>query len=350
MREELITAGCQLLGAITGRLASRQDTVPPPSPRIVVLRRCCLGDVLSSTAMLDALRRRYPLARIDYALQEWSSPALAGNPDVTRTIAPTVRELRAGHYDVAITLERSPLTGLLPWLARVPIRVGPNSASRGFAHNLRVACPPERSEAEIALDSALAIGVSVEDARPKFCPNPADQARAAELLGGDPGWIALAPGGGINPGMTLRSKRWPAERYAELAQQLFAKTGLQSALLGGSSDKAVCAAVVAGAPEACLDLCGRTSFGETAAVIQRCRLFAGNDSAPLFLAAAVQTPFVGIFGPSDPVRHRPLGRGEIVAAPIPRGAYRNGFTTLDCIGMVGVEQVLAACKRMLDAG
>src|SRR5712692_5280577 len=131
VREEMVTGVCRVLGGVTGRLASRQDTVPPPDASFVVLKRCCLGDVLASTALLDAIRRRYPMARIDYATSPYSRPALAGNPDLSQVVAPQVRTLRRGRYDVAITLERSPAAGLVPWLAGIPIRVGPNSLSRG---------------------------------------------------------------------------------------------------------------------------------------------------------------------------------------------------------------------------
>src|SRR5581483_3949907 len=271
VRERLITAACQLAGAVTGRLASREDTVPPPNPRIVVLRRCCLGDVLESTAMLAALRRQYPLAQIDYATSVYSAPALAGNPDVSAIVAPTVAALSRGKYDVAVTLERSPLAGLIPWRAGVPIRVGPNSLSRGFAHNVRVPCPPDRPEACIHLDCAAALGVDVEGARPKFCPSDADCARAAELLPEPGPYVAIAPGGGVNPGMRLIAKRWPAERFADLARELSARHGLQAVLVGSADDSGPAAAIVSSA--AAVDLTGRTSFGEMGAIVARCRLF-----------------------------------------------------------------------------
>ncbi|HEY8694410.1 MAG TPA: hypothetical protein VIR57_16905, partial [Chloroflexota bacterium] len=211
MREELVTAVCQVLGSFTGRLASRQDTVPPPNPSFVVLKRCCLGDVLASTAVLDAIHRRYPLARIDYATNPYSAPALAGNPDVERVIPATVQELRRGRYDVAVTLERSPTAGMLPWLAGIPIRVGPNNLSRGFAHNLRVACPPDRSEAEIALECAAALDIPVAGAHPKFCPSAADASHAEAVLAAaglaSAELVAIAPGGGVNPRMRLVTKR-----------------------------------------------------------------------------------------------------------------------------------------------
>jgi ADP-heptose:LPS heptosyltransferase len=349
MREDLIAAGCRVIGAITGRLASRQDTVLPPDPRIVVIRACCLGDVLQSTAMLDALRRRFPLSRIDYATSAYAAPALEGNPDVTAVIAPDAGALRRGRYDVAITLDRSPAIGMLAWLARIRVRVGPNSQSRGFAHNLRIACPPDRSEAELWLECAAALGAAVDGARPKFCPSDADRAWAELTLGhGGERWVAIAPGGGVNPGMRLTNKRWPAERFAAVANRLAGERRLRVALLGGQDDRQSCSQVEAAIESTPLNLCGRLSFGRLGAVIAHCRLFVGNDSAPLHLAPAVGTPWVGLFGPSDPVRHRPLGRGEVVAAPVPRSAYRDGFASVDCMHMIAVQDVLAACARVLD--
>ncbi|MDE3074673.1 MAG: glycosyltransferase family 9 protein, partial [Chloroflexota bacterium] len=350
IREQLVTLACRAIGSLTGRLASREDTIPPPTPRIVLVRRCCLGDVLETTPLLSALRRRYPDARIDYATGSYSRPALTGNPDVSAIVSAEVRQLRAGRYDVALTLERSPTAGMLAWRAGIPIRVGPNSQSRGFAHNVRVACPPGRSEAELYLECARALDVPIEGARAKFCPGPGERHKALELLeasGITEPPVGLAPGGAVNPGMTLLAKRWPAGRYAELADRLADETGAPIILVGAASDGDVCAEVADIARCRAVSLAGKTSFGELGAVIARCRLLAGNDSAPLHLSAAVGTPFVGIFGPSDPVRHRPFGEGEVVAAPLPPSTYRNGFAAIDCIDMVAVEEVLAACRRQL---
>jgi ADP-heptose:LPS heptosyltransferase len=82
-----------------------------------------------------------------------------------------------------------------------------------------------------------------------------------------------------------------------------------------------------------------------AALIKKARLFIGNDSAPLHLAAEAGTRFVGIYGPSDPIRHRPFGPGEQVVAAIPASAYRNGFTSVDCISSVSVDDVAEAALR-----
>ncbi|MBV8085016.1 MAG: glycosyltransferase family 9 protein [Chloroflexi bacterium] len=348
-RQEVLSGACLLAGAVTGRLASRQDTVPPPNPRIVLLRRLALGDVLQSTAAVAALRRRYPLSVIDYATSPYAAPALTGNPDVSRIVPPTLAALRAGRYDVAVVLERSPLAGMLAWLAGIPLRAGPNSAGRGFACNLPVAVRPERSEAELMLDCVAALDVSVEGALPRFVPGPAAEARASSLLTPRDRWVAIAPGGGVNPGMQLVSKRWLPERFAALVSALAATEGLRPVLVGGPDDVPVCSAIEWAAEVPVLNLCGRTTFSEMGAVIQAAELFVGNDSAPLHLAAAVGTHYVGIYGPSDPVRHRPLGRGEVVAAPIPRDLYRDGFADVDCIGQIRIEEVLSACRSVLAA-
>ncbi|HUZ76825.1 MAG TPA: glycosyltransferase family 9 protein [Chloroflexota bacterium] len=349
-RERAITAAARTLGAFTGRLASRQNTLPPPSPRIVLVRRCCLGDVLQLTPLLHVLRRRYAANTIDVATSAWSAPALSGNPHLSSVVPPTVSALRAGRYDVAMVLERSPVAGMLAWAARIPIRVGLNSEGRGFAHNLRVACPPGRSEASLYLDCARSLDVPADGARATFCPSEADSEGARALLAEHrlgPGFAALGPGGAVNPGMTLLAKRWPASRFAELARRLAQATGSPVALLGGETDVEACAEVQRLAGEAAVDLAGRTSFSESGAIVQAARLLLGNDSSLLHLAAAVGTPFVGVYGPSDPVRHQPWGVGEQVCAPIPRACYENGFSQLDCIGQVTVAMVWAACERVL---
>lgn len=306
-----------------------------------------MGDVIETTPLLDVLRKHYPDARIDYATTDYARPALKGNPDVSSVIPPEIAALRAGRYDVSITLERSPAAGVLPWRAGIPIRVGPNSRGRGFAHNLRVACPPGRSEAELYLACAEALDVPIDGARARYVPSAVDIARADELLAshgvsGKP--IAIAPGSST----TLLSKRWPASCFAQLATALVQQTGATVFLLGATDDAAACAEVAAAAGPQVINLAQKTSFSEMAAVIVRSRLFVGNDSSPLHLAAAVGTPFVGIFGPTDPVRHRPFGQGEIVAAPLPASAYRNGFASVDCIEMVSVEAAVTACLRVLD--
>lgn len=337
-------------------LAQQPPDLTITPQRIVVLKSCCLGDALLATPLLRALRRAYPRARLVAGIGRWSRPALLNNPDIDGLLdlealgvgrlqpdayAHVLRRLRAGRFDLALVLDRTPLLTMLPLLAGIPVRAGIDSAGRGFPLNVRVPWAEVEHEARLFLRIAAALGLPDGDVRACFVPTPADEAGASELwrqagLAGER-VVALAPGGGHNPGMTLDAKRWPAARFAALADALHREHGLAVLLTGAESDRAVTAEVrrLMQAPAA--DLSGQTNFGVLGALLARCALFAGNDSAPMHLAAAVGTPVLAIFGPTDPAVYAPLTPHGIVL----RGL--SGYSTEE----VGVEEAIQAAARLL---
>jgi len=342
------------------RVADAVQTLPrlPVAPRrLVVLKSCCLGDVLEATPLIGVLRRAYPDARLVVGVGRWSRPALRNNPDLDGLLdledvgvgrphaaayARVARRLRAGRFDAAIVLDRTPLLTMLPLLAGIPVRAGIDSAGRGFPLNVRVPWTAVEQEAALFLRVGQALGASIEGARLAFAPTPVEEASVARLwdaasLDGER-VAALAPGGGQNPGMTLHAKRWPPERYAALADRLHDEHGLHVVLAGSTNDAAVAGEVrrLARAPMA--DLAGKTDgFGALGALFARCVLFVGNDSGPMHLAAAVGTPVVAIFGPTDPAVYTPFSP-RVVALRGPRG---------ESTAEVGVDEALAAAARLL---
>jgi ADP-heptose:LPS heptosyltransferase len=241
-KDRAVTALCLLLAALfaAGRRLRRPPRASAPA-RILVLKPCCLGDVLMTTPLLAGLRRAYPNARITYAVGAWSRKALEGNPNVDEFIdcgavgsgryrpadvVALVKALRRQHFDLAITLDRSPALGLLPFLAGIPRRVGLDSGSRGFAHTVRVPVDWQRPkhEAELFLDCLRSLGLAIVDPHLEFRPSVADRAFAAAVLPGhatSQSWlVAIHPGGAANPGMTLLSKRWQPEGFAAVADRL----------------------------------------------------------------------------------------------------------------------------------
>src|SRR5256886_2247000 len=208
------------------------------SPRsIVVIKPCCLGDVLMTTPLLEVLRREYPQARIAYMVGSWSKviaehqPALidsvidcgqvgiAGRYGLKDYLA-LAKRLRRAHYDLAFVLDRSPMLTLLPWLAGIPRRVGPDSLGRGFSLTDRVPVSSSpthlQHQAEVYLDLARAIGLPVDAPRMRFEPTAPERqsvSRPSRLR------VALFTGGGSNPGMDLTAKRWPLDRFEDLARK-----------------------------------------------------------------------------------------------------------------------------------
>ncbi len=379
-----------------------------PAPQhILVLKPCCLGDVLMATPLLRTLREGYPDARITFAVGPWSRPALEGNPNINafldcgpvgsgpfrmRDYISLARRLRQGQFDLAIVLERSPVLGLLPFLAGIPRRVGLDSGGRGFAHTLRVPVDwsHPKHEAELYLDCARALGLPVVGRRLEFFPSAADRARAASLLDGlwprvaeaaterapritvptpdasqphtrhptpDTRYplVAIHPGGAANPGMTLLAKRWPPKRFAAIADRLVETLGARIILVGAPSDAQAVDAVRQAMRHQPGVLVGKTTIGQLAAIYEHCSLMIGNDSGVMHLAVAVDTPVVAIFGPSDPRVYGPFTAQGIAVrkdADCARRCFAPGRSIAvrcdrRCIEAVTVDDVWNAVQGVL---
>lgn len=297
----------------------------PTNPRrIVLILPCCIGDVVLATATLAALRRGYPDAHITWAVGSWSKGAveyhpmldaiLDTGPDALPVRSPGdllrfARQLRAGHYDLAVSLVRSPLMSAAVWLSGIPRRAGLDSAGRGFAYTVRAPVDPNlpRHEAEIYLDVARALGLDVSGCRANVPVRDTDPVlRLLEKQGFKQPFIVINPAGGRNPGMVLDVKRWPPKNFAALADRLAERLGAQVVLVGGPDDDLLLASVAEAMQTPALKLAGKLTFGQIVALASLSRLYIGNDTGLTHLAAAAGAPTTMILGPSDPARYGPF--------------------------------------------
>lgn len=303
-----------------------------PPQRILVLKPCCLGDLVQTTALIAAIHDRWPAASIIVGTGRWSTPAVAHHPAVGRVLdvgalglrgkrqlGDVVRVwpvLRRCHFDLAIVPDRSPVPALLLGLAGIPVRAGYDSGGRGRCYSIRVRPQPGLHELDQAQRLLAALGIAAMPLPRVFPGQPgADEARALlTALGISPPLALLAPGGGDNPGTAMPSKRWSANGFAAVAAALHA-AGATVALVGAESDRAATAAVAATAP-AVRDLTARTSVSGLAALAAQASVFVANDSGVAHLAAAAGCPTVAIFGPTSPGLYAPRGDWvRILAAP-----------------------------------
>ncbi len=380
LRQHIITVLCYILRIPFAlfdsilRLFTRRARQYPQT--IVVIKPCCLGDLLMTTPLLEVIDRAYPQACITYVAGTYSKVVAEHNPAVDTVIdsgtvgipghyglrdyMKLVRVLRQYHFDLAFVLDRSPMLTLLPWLAGIPRRVGPDSLGRGFSLTDRVAVSSSpihlQHQVNIYLDLARALGLPVNHPRMRF-ETTKEQRLAA--LPPSPVRVALFPGGGSNPGMELTAKRWPLERYRELARRLVYESGAEVILIGGPDDTALNEHLLEGLDVpagAILNLAGKTSIGQLAAQLERCALFIGNDSSPMHLAAAVGIPVIAIFGPTSPeeygpyplddprhiaLRHHPSGQPCFFL-----GKMRT-CTTCTCMQSVTVDEVWNAVQSLM---
>lgn len=171
---------------------------------------------------------------------------------------------------------------------------------------------------------------------PVVWTHAADRAAAAAVLPEGTAWV------GLGPTANWDGKVWPAERFVAVFEAIGAlMPGARAVVFGGSGEgeRRLAAPVLAGLPDA-VDLAGKLTLAEAAACLARCRVFVGNDSGLMHLAAAAGVPTVGLFGPSLASEYGPQGR--VAAAVVADGAPGRG-RMLD----LPVERVVAAAGAML---
>lgn len=296
---------------------------------ILVLKPCCAGDVLMTTPLLSTLRAAHPQARIDFAVGGWARGALLTNPDIDevlplyegvpsgwRRLFGAVRaaaRIRFRRYDVAFIPERSALAHLVAYLAGVPRRYGIAAFPGSLLLTHAVHDPGNMHEVDLYLRLAERAGMRASTRREmKYIPTQVALERAWHLLRGAgfdrlPFRVALFPGTGASPRAALWHKRWPAERYALLANRLGERYGGGVVLLGDEADRDTNFAIRNDIAYPVLDLTASLDFDGMAAVIQLCDAMIANDTGPMHLAVAVGTPTIGIFGPTSARNFGPYG-------------------------------------------
>jgi ADP-heptose:LPS heptosyltransferase len=267
-----------------------------------------------------------------------------------------VGQLRSGHFDLALSLVRSPLMSLAVLLAGIPQRAGLDSKGRGFGYNVRAPIDPHdaRPEAEIYLEVARALGIETANC---YANVPVDESlwpdlsRKLSQMRGDPhNYLVINPAGGRNPGMTMDSKRWPPEHFAALADRLGATMQTAIVLIGGPGDGEIVKDVRARMLSRSALFVGELSFAEIALLAHKARLYVGNDTGLTHLAAAAGAKTAMILGPSDPQRYAPYVPDALALwkptavrqAGVSAGTPQDWDWARDGIGVEEVEQLILA--------
>ena len=319
-----------------------------------------LGDSVMSMPALQRLKQQAPDTHVTLLIKPAMLPLweMHGAVDAMIPIAggraglrATVQALRRQRCDRAVIFPNSFRSALLPFLARIPQRVG---AAGHWRRMLLTDCVAGRAAADHSHQAReylalLGLDRSAPLDPPAITPPAAAQEEAARLLpaADNAAWVAILPGAARGG-----SKRWPAERFVAVARQLVAAHGVRVALLGTASERCACDPIATALGEAAVNLAGQTSLAVLTAVLQRCRLALTNDSGGMHLAAAVGTPVVAIFGLTDPALTGPLGRDDRILCGAPpeqrsRDISRESAAAEVALRHVTSDQVLAAAREIV---
>lgn len=156
----------------------------------------------------------------------------------------------------------------------------------------------------------------------------------------------------INPGAKNHMKRWAVSKYAHLADKLVSELNAKIIFTGSKEDSETINSVILKMKREYINLCAKTSLGALSELIKRSDLIITNDSAPLHIASAVNSPTIAIFGPTDEKKYGPLSKINAVlksdkkCRPCNKSGCRKGFPD-GCISDVKVEDVFNIAKRIL---
>ena len=320
---------------------ARCETNPKPRhwgsevKRILCVRLDNLGDVLMSTPAIHALRRAAPDRHITLLASRSGialSPFLDDVDDVIEYDAPWVSQpanytdvgthdhdiqqrLRRGNFDAAVIFtvySQSALpAAMFCYTAGIPRRLA-HCRENPYAlltDWLRDPEPQQRTRHEVQrqLDLVRHVGAQESDTGMRFSVRDADRRTldaqlAARGIGTERGYLVL------HPGATAASRRYPPERFAEVAARLVNETCAPLLRTGTSGERALAQAVIAGAPPkaraALHDLSGALTLGELAALVERAAVLISNNSGPVHIASALGTPVVDLYALTNP-QHGP---------------------------------------------
>jgi len=316
--------------ALFGRLL--KIAADPEQPRILVIRRRYLGDVVLLGSFLRNLRLRWPRARIRVAVDAAYAGALALNPDVDSPLVlpwhwaqwpKFLRELRRGGWTHAFNFDNTERTALVSRLTGAPFRLGLHHGGYPLklrrAYTCAVNDPNEQHEShpitEYYLRALPAAGVPVVSREVRLVPREADLEEMRRWVG------AAGPVLLVHPGSRSPMRIWPAERFAAVCDRAQDELGAQVVIIGGPGDRALVEAVRAKAHSHLLTLPKPPSLTEFAALARLASSVLCHDSGPMHVAAAVGTPVVALYGSQSSVLFRPAGEGHLLLQPpLPCGA------------------------------
>jgi ADP-heptose:LPS heptosyltransferase len=338
--------------------------------RVLLLRLERIGDLLMTLGAIRRARTIWPGATIDLAVGSWNEPLARLIPGVSRVLVADppwlardgagdtwpaligrARRWRRHRYDVVVNFEPDIRSNILAWVTGAQRRIGFWTGGGGALLTDALAFDPTVHVA----DNAARLLEGPPAASPIRLMVPASaRSTAARLLDG-----ASAPLIGIHASGGRESKQWHLERFADVGRQLAAEFGATIVLTGSAEDAPKVAAVARGLADAAtptINAQGALELVDLAALLERLDLFITGDTGPMHLAAAVGTPVVALFGPSDPRRYGPLiDRQRIVRIDLPCapcGQVRlppercRGHVP-DCMDGITSAAVISAARELL---
>ena len=347
---------------------------------IAVVKLSAIGDIVHALPVASALRKGYPKSRLTWIVEGKGREIVDGNPDLDevivfektrwlkefpyphRTILVVwnvirfAHRLHRAHFDLVIDLQGLIKSGVLTWLTGSDTRIGfsadccRESVNARFT-NLHVT--PRQEDVHI-IDQCLSLvrELKADTDKKQFKMHIPEKAQEyienflkKKELTKDKSLVI------INPGAAWETKQWGVENYAQLADRLIGDLGVEVIFLWGPSELDIVKSIQKKMQQQAVRACP-TTLKQSMALMQRAQLFVAGDTGPLHIAAALNIPCVGIYGPSSPERNGPYGKmHKVVQSDVPcRNCFRRFCSTKECMKSISVNKVIDTIQTMAKGG
>lgn len=339
---------------------------------ILLFKLRYVGDVLMTTPAIRLLRQAYPEARITMVVNKGTEDVLRHNPHLNQVLtidrelldrAPFHRRLsyewtilkmlRKGKYDLSVDFDSGERGAYMALLSGIKTRIGFHyqKGLRRIIFHRQVSRKGSLHTVERNLMLVeKTLGLIRKDDQMELCTGP-DEERSMAL------WLRRNRLSGkdlvvIHPGARFWFKRWPARKWSSLLDILQGELGLSVIITGSGGEMEDVRTILSRMRTPAYSLAGQTTVLELAALIKKATLFIGNDSGPMHIAAAMGTPVIALFGPTEPALWKPWGKGHVVIyKQVPCSPCK--YTDCDrgrenCMEQISVEEVLRAICQYLE--
>lgn len=337
--------------------------------RILVISPNWIGDAVMAQPLLRAIKERYPDRPIDVLAPAWVAPVWHAITEVAEVIETPFRHgalqlkerrkfakmLQQRGYQTAYILPNTLKFALIPWLAKIPERVGYKGEMRYGLINIMhyddrqhprpmksfyaaLAHEPVNGTVPVASDPAMFISKEQKQDSLKSVGLSAD----AKI-------VAIAPGAEFGP-----AKRWPASHFSDLARQIQQRwPDAEILLLGSQKDRSICEEIATGAPGV-HNLAGVTTLSTAIGLLANAKALVTNDSGLMHVACALGRPVVAIYGPTDPHHTPPLSKlAKILWLNLDCAPCQQRICPLghqNCMHGISAQMVWSPLMPMIESG
>ncbi len=334
---------------------------------ILIIKFGSLGDVILSTAAIRAIREKFPRSyKITFIVGEESKELLLRCPYIDELMVVNLKNkdkglkgllawgrlLRQKNFDIVIDLQNNRKSHLLSFLSLCANRYGYDNKKLGFLLNHRIKDEkPPIDPVTHQFRILRMLGIELKDSHLELWPNQEDREYVENLLSSQ--WLSAHQkivGINISASQRWETKVWPMPRLVKLCEDLSSRD-MRIVLTGIEKDIPAAAALLNMVKNAKLiNACGKTTVNQLACLIKHCAVYICADSSPLHIAAAMGTPFVALFGPTDARRHLPPSKnGVLLQKEMPCSpCYKPKCKSVKCMESITTEEVLAAVDSLLN--